>query len=859
MEAITIRTEYLDHPLGIEERSPRITWADVGGKAQTAYRLTYAKNGGEKKTIEVETSSMHLDFPETLFSRDEVSFTLTLRDEKGEWGKESETHGFTIGLLHPDDFHAKWISGNYHVSKKERYPADYFRKVFDVPEIPKKAYLYVSACGVLSVYLNGKRISDPLLPGSAEYRKRMPYAVYDVKTDLKPGENELVFVLGDGWYRGSIGAKGRRNVFGKETRVYGQLEYETAKGKKEILTDDSWDWSNDGPIRFNDLKDGEVVDLRFTPSFQKKAKVCSYLEPCFSAWENVRPIEIDEGEPLEIQEIEKGDYVVKFKKNTTGYISLSLEAKGNETVDVRMGEILDSNGHVTLKNVQCVYHGKKSPLQELHLALKPGKNEYRPLFYFGGFQYAEIKTALPLKKENIHQISLHSNIASVSAFECDNPLINTFVQNTRNSLLSNSLDIPTDCPTRERMGWTGDSQVFFKTASYLCDYAAFTKKHLQDVFDEQSRSGKLPQIAPYSAQDWYMRPMDGSSGWADVGILTPYRFYRQYGDDRLLKKYWPNIVRYTRFLMSRCGKVGAPYSKYTHLHGKNRRYLVNWGQSYGEWAEPKDVCEFHWYDFASPHPEVSTAYTCWMLSLVLKIAEILGLPEDPFLDQVKRFEEGTKRAYQALRKTKAYPLDTDRQANLVRPLYLHLLEPGEEAYAKKRLVEALDHYDWRVGTGFLSTPFILYVLSGIDPDYAYRLLENEKEPGWLYMAIHNTGTVWEGWEGPNSQAGIASLNHYSKGAMVEWLFDGMAGIQIKQENEFVLKPILSMLSKENAVSATYQSIYGEVALSWKKDGENVSFTIDVPSNTKATFIFHEESLLLEPGHYAFERPLQEEE
>jgi alpha-L-rhamnosidase len=217
---------------------------------------------------------------------------------------------------------------------------------------------------------------------------------------------------------------------------------------------------------------------------------------------------------------------------------------------------------------------------------------------------------------------------------------------------------------------------------------------------------------------------------------------------------------------------------------------VNWGQSYGEWAEPKDVCEFHWYDFASPHPEVSTAYTCWMLSLVLKIAEILGLPEDPFLDQVKRFEEGTKRAYQALRKTKAYPLDTDRQANLVRPLYLHLLEPNEEAYAKKRLVEALDHYDWRVGTGFLSTPFILYVLSDIDPDYAYRLLENEKEPGWLYMAIHNTGTVWEGWEGPNSQAGIASLNHYSKGAMVEWLFDSMAGIQIKQENEFVLKPIL---------------------------------------------------------------------
>ena len=232
---------------------------------------------------------------------------------------------------------------------------------------------------------------------------------------------------------------------------------------------------------------------------------------------------------------------------------------------------------------------------------------------------------------------------------------------------------------------------------------------------------------------------------------------------------------------------------------------------------------------------------------MIEISNIIGRTENNSL--FEEYRDGVKRAYQELVTKPDYSLDTDRQCKLVRPLYMDLLTEEQTKFAKERLIKALDNYDWKVGTGFLSTPFILYVLEKINPDYAYKLLLNEKMPGWLYMAKNNTGTIWEGWEGPESQSGIASLNHYSKGAIVEWLFKSMLGIKIKGENKFEISPVIG-----NGIEFSkgdFQSIYGRVSVSWKKENDIVNFDIRIPPNTKATFIYKEKIEELSPGNHHF--------
>ena len=334
------------------------------------------------------------------------------------------------------------------------------------------------------------------------------------------------------------------------------------------------------------------------------------------------------------------------------------------------------------------------------------------------------------------------------------------------SAKNNHADLPTDCPTRERHGWSGDAQIFCPTASFLFDYLPFGKKYLRDLYDWQKKNGCLPQIAPEGGTDFYMASMNGSVGWADAGVLMPYALWKQYGDLEVLREYLPGMRRYAGFMQRRCGRW-YPTAKRTGLRGAEKKYLSNAGQSYGEWAEPEDVHHMTWKDCAVPHPEVATAYTVRVMECMAEIEAALG--NAPEAQAYRSFAARCRTSYQALRRLPAYTLDTDRQAQLVRPLAFGLLDEAQTAYARKRLVLALDHYGWRVGTGFLSTPLILDVLADVDIEAAYRLLENEEMPGWLFMPKHGATTVWEAWEGTATEnSGIASLNHYSKGAVCRW-------------------------------------------------------------------------------------------
>lgn len=840
MNAVRLRTEYLRNPLGIDLSSPRLFWNCEDGTVQTAYQVITTTTDGKElwNSGKVESSQMAgIPFRGKLISRQKVCWRVRLWDENGVPGDFSEEASFEMGLLEPDDWKARWITGRYAPKTKkdptrgfrgaqpERYPVDCFRKSFSLTEIGS-ARLYITACGLYEAYLNGKRVGDFVMaPGHTDYRKRVQYQTYDISELIHIGENTLEIMLADGWYRGSTGAWGLLSEYGYETKLLVQLE---VNGSPVAVSDDSWAWSNDGAIRFADNKDGEIVDARMMPSYSGRAKLTKH---------NVVPtasnnVPVTEHERLQVQKVittPSGKKVLDFSQNIAGFISFTVSAKAGQAVRLICGELIDENGELTLKNIQLGAKGKVTPMQQVEYICKDGENRYKNRFAVFGFQYVQVDTDVQWEAEDFTAVAVYSDLERTGWFESSNKLLDQFVENTVWSAKNNFLDVPTDCPTRERHGWSGDAQLFCKTAGYLFNAVPFMQKYLNDLYDWQKKNGCLPQIAPAGGVDFYMDSMNGSVGWADAGVLMPWALYQLTNDKNVLSRYWDGMVKYAAFMKKRTGRRSLLCAPGVKLKGKDRKYAVNCGQSYGEWAEPADVHPNKWTDMILPHPEESTAYTACVMDTMAKIAAVLG--KEAEAADYHDFAENVKASYQAMRRLPAFPLDTDRQARLVRPLSFGLLNGEQAAFAKKRLIQALDHYGWRLGTGFLSTPLILDVLADIDIEYAYKLLENEEMPGWLFMPKMGATTVWESWEGTQAQGGIASLNHYSKGACVEWLFQTMCGIRISGENRFVIAPRPG--GSFTHAAASYKSVYGTVESKWERRDGQTLYSVTIPANCTA--------------------------
>ena len=847
MRAINLKTEYLINPIGIDIKNPRLMWNCEGGKKQTAYRIVATSDG---KTVwdsgNVQSSSMRAEYPKAPLSRQRVEWTVTLWDENDNEGEGASAY-FEYGLLKASDFKGKWICGNYRVNKRERYPVDCFKKDFTATGVVK-ARLYVTACGLYEVKINGVRAGDFVLaPGHTDYRKRIQYQTYDVTALIQGGVNTITAELADGWYRGSCGAWGLRNQYGTQTKLLAQLELTDSNGNiTRICTDETWSWSNDGTITFADNKDGEIVDARKKPTYSGRAKVvkCKVVP---SASNNVALTEHERFTNPKVITTPKGNKVLDFGQNIAGYIAFNVNAKAGQRLKLRFGEMFDGEREFTQKNIQCATKKRATPLQQVIYTCKDGVNKYKTKFAIFGFQYVLVEGDAPWKAEDFTAIAVYSDMEQTIKFDCSHPLINRFVQNTLWSAKNNHADIPTDCPTRERHGWTGDAQIFVNTASYMFDYDAFGRKYINDMNDGCRKNGCYRQITPKGGIDFYMNTMDGSAGWSDAGVLIPYRLWKQYGDDRIIKQDYAAMKKYAMYKIKTLGKwylTALP----TGVGCKYRKYIANYGQSYGEWAEPVDVNAFRISDFVCPHPEETTAYIVYMLEHMAEIAVALGKKDDEAL--YKKYADRARLGYQKLIETKKYSYDTDRQAKLVRPLYMHLLTKEQEEFAKKRLIQALENYGWRLGTGFLSTPFILYVLADMNIEYAYRLLENEEMPGWLFMPKMGANTIWESWEGTKAQGGVASLNHYSKGAVCEWLFGQMCGIKVAGENKFVISPKPG--GSLTHAKAEYQSIYGKVSCGWQKTQNGYTYAVTIPSNCTAEIILPDgKKRTVGAGQYTF--------
>ena len=825
MKAIRLQTEYLTEPLGLGNPRPRFYWNCEGGVKQTAYQIVCTRDG---ETVwdsgKVPSSSMtHIRYEgKPLHSRDIVNWTVTLWDENDDPGEASESR-FELGLLDNIDWTAKWISGSYKPDPKRRYPADCFLKEFAAKGTIVKARLYATARGVYDVTVNGVRLESFILaPGMTDYRKRIQYQTYDVTTLLREN-NTLELRLADGWYRGSVAAYGVTSVYGVQTSVLAQLEITYEDGSNEtIVTDKTWRWSNDGPIRFADLKDGEIYNAGITPSFSQKAIEIAPPKAVLVASDNVPVTEHERFHP-KLLTAKDGSRILDFGQNIAGYLAFSVSGKAGQTFKLVCGEVLDENGHVDLRGIQesrpatgwtqsrlikKLLTGKisgenlPSPMQEIVFTCSGGEDSYKSSFCVFGFQYVQVEGDVEIDPAALTAIAVYSNMEQTGDFHCSDERINKLLQNTRWSMKGNFLDVPTDCPTRERLAWTGDAQVFFDTGAYLMHTAPLFAKWLRDMEDAQYKDGLLPAVLPYSGVEMMYKSTGSSVGWADAVYLIPYRYWKRFGDEALLRQCWPMMKKYTEYLLVKLEKDGH-YEKGIHL---------------GEWLEPEQFRD-KVYGAKAKHPEECTAYLYLAMTTMAEIAEALG--ETEYAARLRLVAEKAKAVYPQFAE-----LDTDRQAKLVRPLALGLLDSREKAKAQKRLKQAVEHFDYKVGTGFLSTPFVLGVLTEAgEKETAYKMLTNTERPGWLYEVEQGASTVWESWEGD------VSRNHYSPGAVCQWLFDTVAGIRVEEENHFVLSPIPG--GTLTHAGANYKSLYGEVKSRWEKTDSGVKYEFQVPANCTA--------------------------
>ncbi|WP_099205367.1 family 78 glycoside hydrolase catalytic domain [Scatolibacter rhodanostii] len=830
MKAILLKIEYLTSPIGIDIKKPRFFWNCENGITQTAYQIIADYGEGKVWDSHKVTSNQMAGITwggDLLKSKEFVRWRVRLWDENNQVGEWSESY-FEMGLLEPSDWQAKWVSGNYSPKKKQRYPVDYFRKTF-VCKKPENARLYISACGVYEAQLNGQRIGDFILaPGFTNYYKRLQYQTYDVSSLLHQGENTLTIQLADGWYRGSIGAMGVTGFYGKETKLLFQLETDR---NIIAMSDHHLEWCNNGALRFADTQDGEIIDAQMLPDYHSKSKQTNCLVVP-SASNNV-PVREQERFSPTLLHTPSGKTLLDFGQNLAGYIEFTVTAKAGQQLHLQMAETL-KDGELDMANIQCKAGTKNAtPLQEIHYTCKDGKNCYKTSFAVFGFRYAQLEADFAISADNFTAIAVYSDMEQTGFFHCSNELINRFFENTLWSMKGNFLDVPTDCPTRERAPWTGDVQIFAKTGSYLMDTTAFLRKWLHDLEDSQGKNGKVPCHAPDVRNNEFVpgidfiKRMDGCCGWADAAVLVPWRMYELYRDPQLLKGFYSMMKRHIVFQISRTNRTGL-FGK--PIRGKNKRYISNVGQAFGEWLEPPEVySQSVINDFLAPHSEEATAYLSYVCGVMMQIAKITGHDDD--IPLYKEYHDGCKTAYV----NQFTPINTDRQSKLVRPLAFNLLDGQTKEAAHKRLVSSIKARQYKIGTGFLSTPLILPTLTGLgELDIAYKMIENEESPGWLYEVKSGATTVWENWDGS------ASNNHYSPGSVCEWLIETVCGIHICEENHFMISP--NPGGTLSYASFTYQSIYGRISCTWKKENGHITYTIDVPAGTKA-------DLHLPQGHH----------
>jgi alpha-L-rhamnosidase len=867
MKPTELRCEYLVNPIGIDVVNPRLLWKfdleqGIYGAAQTAYQihasstLEQLENGcllWDSQKVESDESIHILYGGVQPKSRERIYWKIKVWDENQKEGEWSEPAYFEMGLLKDSDWSAKWVNPEKEIDKNMQQPASYLRKEFNLHENVQKARLYITSYGVYEAWLNGKRIQDQILtPGVTSYDKRLQYQTYDVANQLVKGKNAIGAILGDGWYRGSLGNAGNRNVYGKHILLLAQLEIEFTTGDHLVIsTDENWRATQEGPIRLSDLQDGEIYDA------QKEHIEWSVAGFPDEKWNRVTLVKNDYQNLVGISSIPirehehftpkvlytpDGNTVLDFGQNMAGYVQFNVKGKKGHRVTLIHGEALDQYGNFTMEHLNNTSRPKKNPLkQEINYYLKGGELEsYKPHFTIHGFRYVLlVNWPEAVCSNNFTAIAVYSDMVQTGKFECSNPLMNQLVSNTRWSQKSNFVDIPTDCPQRERAAWTGDAQVFVRTGSTLMDTAAFYRKWMKDVALQQKENGMIRNIAPKisDGSDKAMETIEGSAGWGDAAVIIPWTMYQVYGDKRILEEQWESMKAWVDY-EAKCAKK----THFSRIFKRNpyRKYTWDTRFHWGEWAEPasKDhPKEDLMKNVLFSVPEVATAYFAYSSNLLSQCANILGKKEEAHY--YRELSQKVRLAY-LYNFTKEGTIESSRQCLYVRPLALGLLPREKRQEAANKLHELIVERDYHIGTGFLSTPFICKVLCDYGHvEAAYKLVEQTSMPSWLYPITKGATTIWEQWDGINVENVVReSLNHYSAGAVAGWFFQYVAGIDLEEDSigykQFIIAPKPGgTLTKARGI---YHSINGKIVSEWQKTDTCFILKVEIPPNTIARVI-----------------------
>ena len=759
-----------------------------------------------------------------------------------------------------DTWQAVWITPEEKTEPEIRKGAGYLKKRFTLPEdlfradtagespkLPEQALLFATSHGLYDLRLNGAAITDArLTPGCDEYTERLQYQCYDVAPFLRPGENELFVTLGDGWYRGNNGIDGVRNLFGDDLSFLAEL----VLGDRVLLkTDESFGASTDGPITLTDLELGETYDARKEMTWHRARKLSfSYDRLVPTETVKVSAHEAFSGKPFYTPD---GSLVYDFGQNLAGYTELNITgAKAGQKVRLIHGETLDENGNFTIANFQPGDRNKNGGIpQEVNYICREGDQSYAPLFSIFGFRYVKVETEIPQEKLTLTARALYSDMAETAKFSCGSPLVDRLFQNAVWSMKSNFVDIPTDCPTRERAGWTGDAAIFADTGSYLMDCVPVYRKWLQNLRLKQYPNGRMAFIAPSNGKPGLIAKLFSASvGWGDAAVIVPWELYKKTGDLTLLAENYEMMKGWVGFLEKRARK-----SKLKNRFKKNpyRRYTIDTGMDYGEWNEPGvNMMETMKNAAKNGQPEVATAYLAYSSGLLAKIAALLKQEEDErhFL----RLHENAVKAYHYLQLPDGH-IHSGRQCEYVRPIALGLLTEEEARQAAADLNALVTENSFRLNTGFLSTAHLLPVLAEHGyTETAYRLLLNEDCPGWLYAVKKGATTVWETWDGIRKDGTVHdSLNHYSYGAVAGFLVKYVLGIRYCFDR-VELKPCPHALLQH--AEGCYHTPRGTIRASWAfAEAENAfHYTFEIPEGMEAFLTLPDgREEMLKGGTYSF--------
>ncbi len=693
------------------------------------------------------------------------------------------------------------------------HPVDLLRRNFSVSKPVRRARIYSTALGTYQLYLNGQRVgNDVLAPGWTDYRKRIVYQVYDVTSQVRQGGNAIGAILGGGWYADGLSWLQMRYNFGPPpVRLLVQLEVEYADGSRDsVLSDESWK-AKQSPILESEIYNGENYDARLEQS--------GWDEPSFSdsRWEavavadppqagvvaqNFQPIRVNEIlKPKTVTNPAPGVYIFDLGQNMVGWARLHVSGKSGTKVRLRFGEVLKPDGALYTENLRT------AEATDTYILRGKGTESFEPHFTFHGFRYVEL-TGYPGTPplDAVEGVVFYTAAPFTIQFSTGSPMVNQLWSNILWGQRGNFLSVPTDCPQRdERLGWMGDAEVFWRTASFNANLAAFSRKFTTDIREAQSPAGAFADVSPRVGPTGESAP-----AWADAGVIIPWTAYLQFRDTRILEDNWAAMEKWME-----------------HLAGANPNYL--WlkerGNDYGDWVAigsttSKDL--------------IATAYWAYDASLMMRMAQALDRPEDE-----RKYREVFEKVRAAFNQEYVKPdgtVGTGSQTSYVLALHMNLLSQQERVVAVQKLVEDIKSHDWHLTTGFLGTPYLMLELSdGGRSDVAYRLLLQNTYPSWGYMIDHGATTMWERWNGDQMMGdpSMNSFNHYAYGAVAEWLYRYAAGIDGSVEDpgfhRIVLHPQFDATLGE--VKATYDSGYGPITSNWKVSGNSIQWNVVIPPNT----------------------------